>query len=154
MSEINRDERATPTLMRAARGVYAQAIRVQLQAIGIDDMPRNGAFVVTRLHFDGPTQEMFAELGVSKQAFSQLIDTLVLRGHIERSPDPEDRRRVVLTLTARGKEAAEAVMRAVDAVDEQLGERISPEQIETMREGLIALAEIKLPGSHMDPDGM
>ena len=39
-------EYATPTLMRAARGAYAQSIRAHLHAIGVDDLPRNGAFVL------------------------------------------------------------------------------------------------------------
>ena len=45
------------------------------------------------------------ELGVSKQAAGQLVDTLVLRGYLERSVDPEDRRRLTLTLTERGMAA-------------------------------------------------
>ena len=45
---------------------------------------------------------------MSKQAAGQLVDTLVLRGYLDRSPDPEDRRRMTVTLTERGAMAASA----------------------------------------------
>jgi hypothetical protein len=135
---------ATPTLMRAARGAYARSIRVQLQAIGVDDLPRNGAFILTGVAAaDGPRPDPTAALGVTKQAVSQLTDTLVSRGYLERSPDPDDRRRVALELTERGRLVVEAVARGVATVDLQLRERVPAEQVDAMRAGLRALAEIK-----------
>ena len=46
---MDRSDLATPTLMRAARGTYARSIRAHLQAIGAEDLPRNGAFILFRL---------------------------------------------------------------------------------------------------------
>ena len=46
---LDRSDLATPTLMRAARGTYASSIRAHLQAIGAEDLPRNGAFILFRL---------------------------------------------------------------------------------------------------------
>jgi DNA-binding MarR family transcriptional regulator len=69
-----------------------------------------------------------SDLGVSKQAVSQLIDTLVNRGYLERGADREDRRRIKLELTERGQQAVAAAYRGVEAVDRQLYERVSPEQ--------------------------
>jgi hypothetical protein len=84
-----------------------------------------------------------AELGVTKQAVSQVIDTLVHRGYLERGPDPDDRRRITLELTERGREVVEAVVRGVDAVDAQLVELTSPDQVQAMRTALHSLATIK-----------
>jgi DNA-binding MarR family transcriptional regulator len=136
------NEYATPTLMRSARGVYAQSIRAQLDLIGIDDLPRNGAFILAGTQ-DGPRQDLPAELGVTKQAVSQLIDVLVNRGYLSRGPDPGDRRRVALELTDRGREVVEAVRRGTEEVDRRLRERVPAGQIEAMRTALIALTEIK-----------
>jgi DNA-binding MarR family transcriptional regulator len=137
-------EPATPTLMRAARGAYAGAIRGQLAAIGADDLPRNGAFILAGIESTGgPRQDLPAGLGVSKQAVSQAIDALVHRGYVDRSPDPDDRRRIALELTERGREVLDAVVRGVDAVDAQLHERVSAEQVDAMRAALTALGEIK-----------
>jgi len=89
--------------MRAARGSYAEAIRRHLAAEEIDDLPRNGAFVLSGLaNGDDSVVEMIRGLGVTKQAASQLIDTLVLRGYLTRSVNPEDRRRMTIDLTDRG----------------------------------------------------
>jgi DNA-binding MarR family transcriptional regulator len=139
-----RDEFTTPTLMRSARGAYAQAIRAQLRLIGINDLPRNGAFILAGIDTSGgPRQDLPAELGVTKQAVSQVIDVLVNRGYLNRSPDPGDRRRVTLELTDRGQEVVGAVRRGVEEVDHQLRERVPADQIEAMRSALMALAEIK-----------
>jgi DNA-binding MarR family transcriptional regulator/catechol 2,3-dioxygenase-like lactoylglutathione lyase family enzyme len=147
MEEPGPVEFATPTLMRAARGAYARSIRAELQAIGIDDMPRNGMFILAGIDTSGgPRQDLPAGLGVTKQAVSQGIDTLVNRGYLDRSPDPDDRRRIVLELTERGHQVVEAAVRGVDAVDRQLLERVSPEQIDAMRAVLLALGEIKSAG--------
>jgi DNA-binding MarR family transcriptional regulator len=152
MTETPLTELATPTLMRLARGTYAQAIRAQLEQIGVDDLPRNGAFMLAGIAAGasggasaegGPRADLTGELGVTKQAVSQLTDVLVGRGYLERGPDTGDRRRVALELTGRGREVVEAVVRGVDAVDGQLGERLPDGHVEAMRAGLIALAGIK-----------
>jgi DNA-binding MarR family transcriptional regulator len=143
-TDIDLTEFPTPALMRSARGVYAQAIRAELHAIGIDDLPKNGAVVLAGIGTaGGPTPDLPSELGVTKQAVSLLIDTLVHRGYIERGPNHDDRRRVQLKLTDRGQEVMDAVGRAVDAIDHRLEERVSHEQVDAMRAGLIALTQIK-----------
>ena len=144
MSRADRSEVATSTLMRSARGVYAQSIRAQLHAIGINDLPRNGLFILAGVDTPGgPSQDLAADLGVTKQAVSQLTEVLVSRGYLERQPDPDDRRRVALELTGRGQEVIDAALLGMEAVDSKLRERVSPEQIEAMRSVLIALTEIK-----------
>src|ERR1700753_3843995 len=89
-----------PSLMREAREFYGAAVRQALADAGCDDVPRNGAFVLAGLNRSGsetrfsPQADVVASLGLSKQAASQLIDTLVLREYLERRIDPEDRRRM------------------------------------------------------------
>lgn len=144
MDDPGTSEFATPTLMRAARGAYARSIRAQLHAIGIDDLPRNGAFILAGIDAaGGPRHDLPAELGVTKQAVSQVLDTLVSRRFLSRGPDPDDRRRITLELTERGQQVVDAVTRGVQAVDLQLHQRVSPEQVGAMRSALRVLAEIK-----------
>jgi DNA-binding MarR family transcriptional regulator/catechol 2,3-dioxygenase-like lactoylglutathione lyase family enzyme len=136
-----------PTLMRSARGAYAQAIRTELHAIGVGDLPRNGAFVLIGVaDSDGTRVDLPHELGVTKQAISQVVEVLVRRGFLERNPDTEDRRRVALHVTARGLEVLDATQRACDAVDHKLAGRVSGQQIEGLRSSLAALSEIKADG--------
>lgn len=147
MDDPGRLDYATPTLMRAARGAYAQSIRSHLHAIGVHDLPRNGAFILAGIGpSGGPRQDLPTGLGVSKQAVSQLIDVLVSRGYLTRSPDPGDRRRNSLRLTGRGQEVVDAVLHGVADVNERLLERVSADQVEAMRQVLATLAEIKVTG--------
>jgi len=144
MTESDWGELATPALMRSARGAYAQSIRAQLHATGLDDVPRNGAFILAGIDAaGGPRHDLPSELGVTKQAVSQVIDLLVNRGYLEREPDPDDRRRVRLELTGRGEDAVAAVLRGVEAVDRQLADVVSQEQVSALRSALSALAGIK-----------
>ena len=137
------DPAVIPALLRAARGAYAAAIRVELESDGIDDLPRNGAFVLGGLANHGASPgDLIRDLRVSKQAASQLIDTLVVRGFLERRIDESDRRRLQIELTPRGRAAAAAVRRGVVAVDEELARRVAPAELAGLRVGLAALAEI------------
>ena len=71
------EEVVIPALMRGARGSYARAITAHLAAAGFDDLPRNGGFVLGGMaNFGGSAGDMIRGLEVSKQAASQLIDTL------------------------------------------------------------------------------
>ncbi|HWE57136.1 MAG TPA: MarR family transcriptional regulator [Acidimicrobiales bacterium] len=143
------DTYATPTLMRAARGAYAQAMRSAVAAAGFDDLPLNGAFILAGIDTrGGPRGDLPAGLGVSKQAVSQAIEVLVGRGFIERRPDTEDRRRNILELTDRGRQVLDCAAAAVGSVDQQLQDVVTPEEVAAMRRALGALARIK--GQRLD----
>ena len=138
-----------PWLMRDAREVYRDAMRYTLADAGCDDIPRNGVFVLARLEPSmpepkfSPQADVVASLGLSKQAASQLIDTLVLREYLQRRIDPEDRRRMGLQLTARGRAAALAIQTAIDAIDAALAQLITADELHGLRAGLAAFREIR-----------
>jgi DNA-binding MarR family transcriptional regulator len=83
------------------------------------------------------------DFGVSKQAASKLIDTLVIRGYVERGTDPEDRRRLTLELTERGREAADIGWAASDRIDRELEEAVGAEAVAQMRETVGALVALQ-----------
>ena len=91
----------------------------------------------------GTAGGLIRELGVSKQAASQLIDTLVLRGYLVREVNPDDRRRLTIELTERGRAAAAAVRSGVEAVDDELATLISPDELAGLCAGLVALTTIR-----------
>lgn len=138
------DDVPIPALLRASRGAYGHAIQRRLIAAGFDDLPRSGPFVLGGMANHGASAgQLVRRLGVTKQATAQLIDTLVARGYLARSADPEDRRRMVIELTPRGRAAAAEVREAVQAVDADLARRLSPAQLEGLRAGLVALCDIR-----------
>jgi DNA-binding MarR family transcriptional regulator len=130
-------------LMREAGGVYRDAVRVALDGAGCDDVPRNGTFVLAGLDHRSsepgfsPQAGVVASLGLSKQAASQLIDTLVLREYLERRNDPEDRRRMGVRLTDRGRSAARAIQAATDGIDAAIAKLITADELRGLRVGRI-----------------
>jgi DNA-binding MarR family transcriptional regulator len=138
-----------PSLMRDARDVYREAVGRALADAGCDDVPRNGVFVLAGLDQTvpeakfSPQADVVASFGLSKQAASLLIDTLVLREYLARRVDPEDRRRMGVRLTARGITAAVAIQTAVDAIEESLARLISADELRGFRAGLAAFREIR-----------
>jgi DNA-binding MarR family transcriptional regulator len=144
MPEGPDDEVLIPVLLRFARSSYAQAINLELEAAGFDDLPRNGGFVLGGMaNRGGSADEVIKGLGVTKQAASQLIDTLVLRGYLDRAVNAGDRRRMTIERTDRGRAAAKAVRAGVERVDAELERRISPVELAGLRAGLAALGDIK-----------
>jgi DNA-binding MarR family transcriptional regulator len=137
------DQMGIPGLLRGARKAYGSVVRQAFAEAGFDDMPRNGAYVLARVYDDrAALATLTRELGISKQAVSQLIDTMVMRGYLDRTPDSEDRRRMLLTLTPRGEAAATVGWQAATGADEELERRLGPGGVAALRAGLVALCEM------------
>jgi DNA-binding MarR family transcriptional regulator len=137
-----------PELMRVARGSYKRAVDVQLAAGGLEDLPTASGYLLGYLSDgDESMPEKIEGLGIRKREFSQLVDTLVLRGYITRQVDPNDGT-VSLALTERGHAANEATFEGCNYVDRELERRLSEAELAGLRRGLAVLGEIKqsLPG--------
>jgi DNA-binding MarR family transcriptional regulator len=134
-----------PALLRHARTTYGKVMRRALEEAGYDDMPRNGMYIVGGLALGAntvPMGQLVKELGVSKQAVGQLVDTLVLRGYLERKEDEEDRRKSNIVLTKRGRAAASVQAAAREKIDAELISRAGQENVLRARRTLAALVEI------------
>jgi DNA-binding MarR family transcriptional regulator len=139
------EEIVMPALLRHARTTYGKAMRRALAEAGYDDMPRNGMYVIGGLALgagDVPLGQLVKELGVSKQAAGQLVDTLVLRGYLYRAEDADDRRKLTITLTERGKAAAAAQAVARKKIDAELVARVGQENVNRTRKTLAALIDL------------
>jgi DNA-binding MarR family transcriptional regulator len=135
---------SVPALLRGARGSYAGTIDKFLGDAGYDDLPRNGPFVLGGMaNHDASAVAMIRGLGVTRQAASQLIDSLVVRGYLSRGVNPADRRRLNIELTERGRAAAGAIAAAIAQVDDELATMITPAELAGLRAGLTALSTIK-----------
>ncbi len=144
MTEQDRyDTMGIPGLLRRARKAYGNVITHAFADWGFEDVPRNGAYVLARVWAaDSASADLARDLGISKQAVSQLIDTMVMRGYLARTPDSEDRRRMLLTLTPRGEAAATAAWHAVSDADAELARRLSDDGVAALRAGLAALCRM------------
>ena len=69
-----------------------------------------------------------SKLAVSRPSVTALVDGLVARGLVARESDPADRRRVALTITAKGRRALVAADRAVDARLAEVAEHLPADE--------------------------
>jgi len=134
-----------PVLLGQALAVYAARMRAALADAGYDDVPDSGIYIISglaRRRGGRPLGQLVAELGVSKQAASQLVDLLVVRGYLSREPDQVDRRRLTIALTERGRAAARVVGSARHAIDAALTVAVGAQEFERTRRTLAAITEI------------
>jgi len=133
-----------PALLRHARTTYGRAMRDALAEAGYDDLPANGLYVIGALaRGETPLSDVIEDLGVSKQAAGQLVDTLVLRGYLDRAVDDTDRRRLTVSLTERGRAAAAAQAEGRDRIDAALTARVGADHISHTRATLAAMIDLR-----------
>jgi DNA-binding MarR family transcriptional regulator len=95
-------------------------------------------------------------LAVSKQSVTRLVDPLVDKGYITRRVDPDDRRRVIHTITAKGKR----ILARTDAVLEKylmfiLQDLDDDRDVEDARAGLALFARGAVASyQRVGPDGI
>lgn len=142
---IEIEEVPMPVLLRHARFTYGSAMRKALEKAGYDDLPKNGMYIIggLALGLDIPLGKLIRDLGISKQAAGQLADTLVTRGYLDRRADENDRRKLVVTLTERGKAAAATQVAARRKIDAQLLAAVGREDVERTCRTLVLLIEMR-----------
>jgi DNA-binding MarR family transcriptional regulator len=85
-------------------------------------------------------------LRISKQAAGQLVDALVMRGYLERAVDKDDRRKLTVTLTERGRSAAATQQAAREKIDAKLLASVGELDVSRTRRTLAALIDIGRQG--------
>lgn len=150
------EEIPMPALLRHARTTYGNAMRQALAEAGYDDVPKNGLYVIGGMALETaavPLSQLIEELGISKQSASQLVDTLVTRGYLQRTEDPNDRRKLTITLTERGRDAAATQSAAGKKIDTALIECVGQEDVLRTRRTLAALIHMgRRDEAHADED--
>ena len=95
--------------------VLFSRLRRRLRSLRVDDdLTPSQTAVLTRLWKDGASSAsvLASAERVRPQSMATIVAALEQRGLIERTPDPEDGRRQVVSLTARGRRRAESDRRA------------------------------------------
>lgn len=97
------DRFATAALLLGAATQLVDGIQSGMAERGFDDVrPAHGFAFVRISRGDATVVDVASHLGISKQAASQLVEQLVRRGYVERTPHPTDARSALLALTAAG----------------------------------------------------
>ncbi|MGO8683955.1 MAG: MarR family winged helix-turn-helix transcriptional regulator [Thermoleophilia bacterium] len=88
------------------------------------------------------------ELSISEPTTSLLVDKLVRRGYVERTVDPGDRRRVLLTATRRGQELLRELRHGHHQSLIKWLSVLSDDDLDVLARGLQALSQTSSANSH------
>lgn len=130
---------AAATLRLAAQLV--DGIQEGLAARGFTDIRPAHGYVFAALSTGMTTAGLAAELGITKQAAAQLVDTLVERGYLRRQPDPRDGRAQLLVLTQRGHACTNAAEQAAGDVVNSWHHQVSRTDFARFTHALHAIAK-------------
>ncbi|QIQ01223.1 MarR family winged helix-turn-helix transcriptional regulator [Streptomyces liangshanensis] len=109
---MNQSPRLSPSAVQASREVRTVIGRLRrriLRAAGAEDVTFGQASVLGRLS-DKPgvtASELAAAEGVRHQSMTTTVTSLAALGLVERHPDPEDGRRLLIALTPEGQRRVE-----------------------------------------------
>ncbi|MFZ0251264.1 MAG: MarR family winged helix-turn-helix transcriptional regulator [Acidimicrobiales bacterium] len=143
------DPDALSWLLRRSVRRYAAPVADSLAEGGFGDLPQRGVWAVSALAQTEPGlsgRDLVARMGISKQAISQLVDTLVTMGYVARHPASDDRRRTLLQLTPRGRRAARIIDDTVAALEADMEAVIGRDLLRAIHEALLQLDGAGAPG--------
>jgi DNA-binding MarR family transcriptional regulator len=100
------------------------------QARALGELRRHGGMRLT---------DLAEHLRIVPRSTTEVVDALQEHGLAQRSPDPEDRRATVVTLTAEGERVGNALRAARAAEAEAFFGRLSPDDRETLTRILATL---------------
>lgn len=131
----------TPWLLRRVSRRYREAVAAGLSDARLGGLPRPAYWLLMALA-SGATDasRLVGAMGVSKQAVSKVVDALVAEGFVRRKPNPGDRRRTDLVLTAKGDRAAGVIRSAVRTADRSCRAEVGAAAWETTVATLATLA--------------
>jgi len=125
-----------------ARGVLRLARRLRVEAPA-GNLSTAALGLLATLHREGPMPGVaLAEAeGLQPQSLTRLLASLATGGMIERTPDPADRRNLIIAITPDGRRALRAAMQARRRwLNDALADRLSDSE----RDTLIAASELML----------
>src|SRR4051794_29785446 len=130
-------------LLVAANRCLDDRLVAAVRETGARDMRPAFGFVIRAVAAEEPTVGRLAELlGVSRQAASKVSDEMVRRGYLlRRAPDPADRRRTRLRLSAKGRRVRERAAAESDAIEAELRDAAGDRAVAGLRRALLAFVE-------------
>jgi DNA-binding MarR family transcriptional regulator len=130
-----------------------RSIRAEMRSHRTPDLsvPQFRALLYVNRHAGASLSDVAEHLGLALPSVSKLIDKLVARSLITRESAPDDRRRMVLTLTPDGQAALRTAAQATQA---RLADRLavlSPDELTTIADAMNMLHRVFWPDPASEP---
>ncbi|MCW0197900.1 MarR family winged helix-turn-helix transcriptional regulator [Sphingopyxis sp.] len=116
-----------------------EGLQSRLHDRGWPDISRPQSMVMTNI-VSGIVRpsDIARNLGVSRQAIHSTINQMVRLGMVELTPDPGDRRHMIVSLTPTGARMRQDAQHAMDALSDQLAERLGHDRFDALLAALEA----------------
>ena len=85
--------------------------------------------------------ELGERVYLDSSTLTGIIDRMETSGYVERRPNPDDRRSVLVFLTSKAREMGPRILKFADELDATLRQQFSQEEMDTFEQVLRALAE-------------
>ena len=127
-------------LLALARRSWIRQMADGLRRLGYEDYRPTDAAVFRRL-LRGPVSvgRLDEVLGASRQAARKVVEGLERRGYASTARDPEDARRLLVSLTPVGQSYAEAVVSVVESLNGELVANLVPGDLAAARKVLLTV---------------
>lgn len=126
----SRDSYRFGDLLALARQSWVRRLAAELEGAGYPDYRRSDALVMRLLAREPlPVGRLGEALGVTRQAARKVAAALEARGHATVERDAGDARQLNVTLTARGREYAAAIVSVIERLDAELATAVSTDQL-------------------------
>jgi DNA-binding MarR family transcriptional regulator len=145
-----RVSRSAATTAREVKVVFSRLRRRVYLLAPTDDLNGSQAAVLTRLHQEGPSSAsaLASAEAVSHQAIGAILAVLETRGYIQRSPDPTDGRRQLVSLTDAGVAQADNTTSAREEwLARVLQDRLTEDERRVVRHAMALLSRLAEPDS-------
>ena len=121
-----------------------RVIRVELRKHGAREVsvPQFRTLVFLNRHEGTSLSEVAEHIGLALPSMSVLVDGLVVKGLVIRETDPEDRRRMTLGLTERGRRAFRAAREATANYLEDKMRQLSATERRTVIDAMQVLRQV------------
>jgi DNA-binding MarR family transcriptional regulator len=125
-------------LLKHAYLRYAQLTSAELEPLGIS--PREWAALNCLDEQHGLSQREVADLlGVDRTTMVALVDELQANGWVKRDPQPDDRRKNIVTLTSKGRDTMQRGARLIDDCERRFLATLSDANAEQLKNALAAV---------------
>jgi DNA-binding MarR family transcriptional regulator len=142
MGEVSPHVAESAGWIRAVVGQLHRRLR-QVDNAGI--LTPSQSAVLNRLYREGPaTQgELAAAEHVRQQSMAATLGVLDELGYLARTPDPADRRRVVISLSENGRDTVRGILQHREEwLAQALADALSPAELETVTRALPLLQRV------------